>query len=383
MSANWYGRPEPTGAGPGAWKFRPRGTQVPVGGGKPQPEGMPPQPIRQPPQIQPPPRVPSPPQAGTMFNTPGAMPQVRPERAPLPPMASLYGAAPTMTATAPLPSAAKTSVATPTTGVEQAHNETGGEEGPQIPKKGQEFRDADGNKWQWDGTKWVNMGKGGGWGGTGGNGNGGRGVGGTQNPKPGAGGGAQDQDTGQDTTGGLLNDPPLPAPDPFSYLGMPENALQGLGAQYESAQGGLAGYYNDRMSSSGMGNAEKLALAYGTMNPLVSQANQARDAIVRARAATGNDAGIYAGLSQVSRDAGREQSNQARQNILTNEEIRRKEQAEGAAGNLNLYGQTQAETMEYLRMIANILGRQKGVKTAGSSSGADVGISWNPGGSNA
>jgi hypothetical protein len=155
----------------------------------------------------------------------------------------------------------------------------------------------------------------------------------------------------------------------------------GLGDEYESEDppGGLVGYYTGKMGSTGMSEAERNALEASTMTPIQQQAQQAKDAMMRVRAATGNDAGLYAGISETGRAAADSMAQQGRQNSLQNEQIRRAEQAEGAGGNLNLYGQTQAETMEYLRMLGNLLGRQEGSTSYGNSKGSDFGIQYTPG----
>ena len=155
----------------------------------------------------------------------------------------------------------------------------------------------------------------------------------------------------------------------------------GLGDEYESEDppGGLVGYYTGKMGSTGMSEAERNALEASTMTPIQQQAQQAKDAMMRVRAATGNDAGLYAGLSETGRAEADSMAQQGRQNSLQNEQIRRAEQAEGAGGNLNLYGQTQAETIEYLRMLGNLLGRQEGSTSYGNSKGSDFGIQYTPG----
>lgn len=151
-------------------------------------------------------------------------------------------------------------------------------------------------------------------------------------------------------------------------------------ATYSTPSGGLVGYYGNMMSSTGLTSTEQNALGQQTLLPIQQQAQQAEESMLRVRAATGNDAGIYSGLSQVSRDASGAIADQGRKNVLKNAEIARADQAAGAAGNLNLYGQTQAETMEYLRMLGNLLGRPVGTRTHGSNSGSTAGIEWNPGG---
>ncbi len=153
----------------------------------------------------------------------------------------------------------------------------------------------------------------------------------------------------------------------------------GLGGDYTSPTGGLVSYYNQKMGSNGMSPEERVALAASTVNPIQQEAQQARDQMLRIRAATGNDAGLYGAVAENARNAMGAVSNQQRQNLLANEQVRRGEQSEGAAGNLNLYGQDQAETMEYLRMLGNLLGRQDSVSSYGSSKGSDVGIQYTPG----
>lgn len=148
----------------------------------------------------------------------------------------------------------------------------------------------------------------------------------------------------------------------------------------EETPGGLTGYYDQKMNSQGMSDQEYRALTGSTWNAINQSENQARDRMMRARAATGNDAGLYGGLTQLSADSQMNRADASRKNFLANEEIKRQEQAQGAAGNLNLYGQTQAETMEYLRMLGNLLGRQDYIATSGSTSGGSAGIQWNPGG---
>jgi len=155
----------------------------------------------------------------------------------------------------------------------------------------------------------------------------------------------------------------------------------GLGEDYTSPEGGLFDYYRQKMASTGMSPAAQAALATTTLNPIQQQQAASLDQMKRFRAATGNDAGIYAGISELGRNAGDQMAEQKRKNLLTNEEIARQDQKEGAAGGLNLYGQTQAEAMEYLRMLGNILGREDFINTHGTVSGSGVGIGWNPGGS--
>lgn len=197
-------------------------------------------------------------------------------------------------------------------------------------------------------------------GGTGGDGTGG----GPPNPYPGGGkGGAPGG-----TTGGSNG----------------ESGTWGLGegeGGYTSPEGGLFDYYRQKMASTGMSPAAQAALATTTLNPIQQQQAASLDQMKRFRAATGNDAGIYAGISELGRQAGDQTAEQKRKNFLTNEELARQDQKEGAAGGLNLYGQTQAEAMEYLRMLGNILGREDFINTSGSGSGSSVGINWNPGGS--
>lgn len=150
---------------------------------------------------------------------------------------------------------------------------------------------------------------------------------------------------------------------------------------YTSPEGGLFDYYRQKMASTGMSPAAQAALATTTLNPIQQQQAASLDQMKRFRAATGNDAGIYAGISELGRQAGDQTAEQKRKNFLTNEELARQDQKEGAAGGLNLYGQTQAEAMEYFRMLGNILGREDFINTSGSGSGSSVGINWNPGGS--
>lgn len=197
----------------------------------------------------------------------------------------------------------------------------------------------------------------------------------------------QDPDTGNGGgggTGGVL--PPGKGGNPGGTTGGSngESGNWGLGegeGGYTSPEGGLFDYYRQKMASTGMSPAAQAALASTTLTPIQQQQAASLDQMKRFRAATGNDAGIYAGISELGRNAGDQMADQRRKNLLTNEEIARQDQKEGAAGGLNLYGQTQAEAMEYLRMLGNILGREDFINTSGSSSGSGVGISWNPGGS--
>jgi hypothetical protein len=154
----------------------------------------------------------------------------------------------------------------------------------------------------------------------------------------------------------------------------------GLVDDYASPTGGLVGYYGRMMGSTGMSEAEYNALNQSTTLPIQQQQRQAQDEMLRVRAATGNDAGIYGGLSEVTKNAGAQIADQGRKNVLANADIKRQEQAAGAAGNLNLYGQNQTQSMEYLRMLANVLGRTSSTSGSGSSSGVTAGIAWNPGG---
>ena len=153
-----------------------------------------------------------------------------------------------------------------------------------------------------------------------------------------------------------------------------ESGNWGLGEGYTSPEGGLFDYYRQKMASTGMSPAGQAALANTTLTPIQQQQAASLDQMKRIRAATGNDAGIYAGISELGRNAGDQMAEQKRKNLLTNEEIARQDQKEGAAGGLNLYGQTQAEAMEYLRMLGNILGREDFTNTYGTVSGNSVGI---------
>lgn len=161
----------------------------------------------------------------------------------------------------------------------------------------------------------------------------------------------------------------------------PGGTNSGSGEGYQSATGGLVGYYGQKMNSTGLWPAEYNALNQSTILPIQQQQKQTEDEMLRVRAATGNDAGIYGGLSEVSRNAGAQIADQGRKNVMANGEVARQEQAAGAAGNLNLYGQTQAETMEYLRMLGNLLGRQRGGTSSGETSGYNAGVSvgYSPG----
>lgn len=161
----------------------------------------------------------------------------------------------------------------------------------------------------------------------------------------------------------------------------PTGGGSGTGDNYKSATGGLVGYYGKKMNSTGLSEAEYNALNQSTNLPIQQQAQQAHDEMLRVRAATGNDAGIYAGVSDVQKNAGQALAEQGRKNVMANGEVARQEQAQGAAGNLNLYGQTQAESMEYLRMLGNLLGRQRGTTASGDTSNwnAGVNVGYTPG----
>lgn len=175
---------------------------------------------------------------------------------------------------------------------------------------------------------------------------------------------------------------PIP-PDPWRQpgtIGGGTGGVSELGANYESPTEGLYGYYQGRVGSTGMADDVNGAYFQDTALPVEAQAKQAQEAMLRARAATGNDAGLSAGIAESQKTATEAQGDMTRKNLLTQAQIAREDQREGSAGLANLYGQQQAQTMEYLRMLGNLLGRQRGVTTEGSSTGFSGGINWNPGG---
>lgn len=190
----------------------------------------------------------------------------------------------------------------------------------------------------------------------------------------------QDPDTGNGGGGGPWGVlPPGKGGAPGGTTGGSngESGTWGLGegeGGYTSPEGGLFDYYRQKMASTGMSPAAQAALATTTLNPIQQQQAASLDQMKRFRAATGNDAGIYAGISELGRNAGDQMAEQKRKNLLTNEEIARQDQKEGAAGGLNLYGQTQAEAMEYLRMLGNILGREDMTNTYGTVSTSRAGV---------
>lgn len=203
-----------------------------------------------------------------------------------------------------------------------------------------------------------------------------------QVPGDGGSGGAPDGGPRGGESGNPYEGPPGSGGGGSNYGGPPGTtggAAAAANPGYTSPTGGLVGYYGAKMNSTGMSPDELNALNASTLNPIQQQAREAEAAMLRVRAATGNDAGIYGGLSEVARNAANQTSQQGRLNTLTNADVARKEQAEGSAGTLNLYGQTQAETMEYLRMLGNLLGRQVGTTTRGSTSGVNGEIAYNPG----
>lgn len=168
-------------------------------------------------------------------------------------------------------------------------------------------------------------------------------------------------------------------PDPWGTGGLganfdPGGTHSGSGDAYKSATGGLVGYYGQQMGSNGLSEAEYNALNRSTYLPIQQEGQAAKDEMLRVRAATGNDAGIYGGVAQVSKNTGQALADQSRKNVLANADVKRQERASGAAGTLNLYGQEQAQSMEYLRMLGNLLGRQRGATSNSDTNGYNAGV---------
>lgn len=190
---------------------------------------------------------------------------------------------------------------------------------------------------------------------------------------PGPGGGAW---AGHGPVGGGL--PTGTGGDSRGFGAGASDALTGQDG-YESPTGGLYGYYQNRVGSKGMADDVKGAYFQDTALPVEAQAKQAEEAMLRVRAATGNDAGLYAGVAENQKTATEAQGDMTRKNLLTQAQIAREDQREGSAGLANLYGQQQAQTMEYLRMLGNLLGRQRSTASTGSSGGVEGGIQYTPG----
>lgn len=177
-------------------------------------------------------------------------------------------------------------------------------------------------------------------------------------------------------------DPDAPPVDPSSGYYYPWNGVPpewngtpggGPGAG-EGGPGGLIGYYMNELGSSGYDPEVMNAMRASTMGAVGNQANAARDDMARRVAATGNDAGYFGALADVTGSASQQAEEAGRQNILANEQERARRNAIGIGGMQTLSDQEREDEQAWARFFAGLATKPREVE--GEQSGTNISLGF-------
>ena len=142
----------------------------------------------------------------------------------------------------------------------------------------------------------------------------------------------------------------------------------------EGGLGGLVGYYMNELGSKGYSPEVMNALRASTMGAVGNQANAARYDMARRVASTGNDAGYFGALADVTGTAASQAEEAGRQNILANEQERARRNAVGIGGMQTLSDQEREDEQFWAKLFGTLASKPREVE--GEQSGPNINFAF-------
>lgn len=164
--------------------------------------------------------------------------------------------------------------------------------------------------------------------------------------------------------------PPPPNNDPFKF-----DYGAGVGTDFNAPTGGIYGRYEEMMNAKqGFDPATRSALTTGAASATQKQAEATRGAMRRRVAATGNDTGFFGGMAQTGRDQSANLTGALQNATLADYAEKTRKNDAGTKGMTDLYNQQQAYTMDLMKMLGNLGGRQREVYNNGATTSANFSV---------